>query len=402
MKITISKILNKTDLAESGSHGGLVVTKPMINPLTDFFEETGVDRDFKDKDDGEIFSIHYMDYTSNGTTPNDRVTPIGRFKTKHELKPGDQLILQKIDQNGQKDYFIEYARRLNAAYFVGKSKESVEVLDFEQFTNVIIRKIQEGKVQSITSNDCEMNVRYMGVLGKLTISQTADGFEMYFDGVHIEEKYKYFELDMSVEPFELRKTDSWKLDIELDVNEADTELNDEADQSWDKNKKLVKRSKRRYNMNPWALIWANDRYYLYGYDVKETDGVLNERNYRVDKLDNIQLSDIPREGKSQFRSFNANTYVSRRMGMFSGKEQAITVRIPEALVGAFIDQFGKRITISEDREDLLLVTFNAVPSVILLGWLLGLKSVEVVEPQNVREDIINLLQHNMNFYEEKN
>ena len=231
MKITISKILNKTDLAESGSHGGLVVTKPMINPLTDFFEETGVDRDFKDKDDGEIFSIHYMDYTSNGTTPNDRVTPIGRFKTKHELKPGDQLIFQKIEQNEQKNYFIEYARRLNAAYFVGKSKESVEVLDYEQFTNVIIRKIQEGKVQSITSNDCELYVRYMGVLGKLTISQTANGFEMYFDGVHIEEKYKYFELDMSVEPFELRKTDSWKLDIELDVNEADTELNDDADQS---------------------------------------------------------------------------------------------------------------------------------------------------------------------------
>ena len=203
----------------------------MINPLTDFFEETGVDRDFKDKDDGEIFSIHYMDYTSNGTTPNDRVTPIGRFKTKHELKPGDQLIFQKIEQNEQKNYFIEYARRLNAAYFVGKSKESVEVLDYEQFTNVIIRKIQEGKVQSITSNDCELYVRYMGVLGKLTISQTANGFEMYFDGVHIEEKYKYFELDMSVEPFELRKTDSWKLDIELDVNEADTELNDDADQS---------------------------------------------------------------------------------------------------------------------------------------------------------------------------
>ena len=171
---------------------------------------------------------------------------------------------------------------------------------------------------------------------------------------------------------------------------------------WNKNKKLVKKSERRYNMNPWALIWANDRYYLYGYDVKETDGVLNERNYRVDKLDNIQLSDIPREGKSQFRSFNANTYVSRRMGMFSGKEQAITVRIPESLVGAFIDQFGKRITISEEVDGMLLVTFIAVPSVILLGWLLGLKSVEVVEPENVKEDIINLIQQNMSFYKEKN
>lgn len=109
-------------------------------------------------------------------------------------------------------------------------------------------------------------------------------------------------------------------------------------------------------MNPWALIWANDRYYLYGYDVKKTGDVLNERNYRADKLDNIVLSDTPRDGKSQFRSFNANTYVSRRMAMFSGKEQAITVRIPEHLVGAFIDQFGKQIAISEETEDLLLVT----------------------------------------------
>lgn len=88
--------------------------------------------------------------------------------------------------------------------------------------------------------------------------------------------------------------------------------------------------------------------------------------------------------------------------MFSGKKQAITIRIPESLVGAFIDQFGKKVTISEGAEDMLLVTFNAVPSVIMLGWLLGLKSVEVVEPQNVKEDIINLIQQNMSFYKEKN
>ena len=217
--------------------------------------------------------------------------------------------------------------------------------------------------------------------------------------------YDSEELDRNVLGINIAKAENKK--ILYNVNIIQTALAQGVQISfdymgWDKNKKLVKKSERRYNMNPWALIWANDRYYLYGYDVKEIDGVLSERNYRVDKLDNIQLSDIPRDGKSQFRRFNANTYVSRRMGMFSGKEQAITVRIPESLVGAFIDQFGKRITISEEVDGMLLVTFIAVPSVILLGWLLGLKSVEVVEPQNVREDIINLLQHNMNFYEEKN
>ena len=171
---------------------------------------------------------------------------------------------------------------------------------------------------------------------------------------------------------------------------------------WDRNKKLVKKSDRRYNMNPWALIWANDRYYLHGYDVKEKDGVLSERNYRVDKLDNIKLSNIPRAGKSQFRIFNANTYVSRRMGMFSGKEQVITVRIPDTLVGPFIDQFGKRITISEYTEGMLLVTFNAVASVILLGWLLGLQYVEVLEPQSVRNAMTDLIKQNMEIYSKKN
>lgn len=172
--------------------------------------------------------------------------------------------------------------------------------------------------------------------------------------------------------------------------------------SWNKKKKLVKKLDRRYNMNPWALIWANDRYYLYGYDVKETEGSLIERNYRVDKLNNIELSDLPRDGKSQFQSFNANTYVSRRMGMFSGKEQMITVRIPETLVGAFIDQYGKEIIISEEADGILLLTFHAVPSTILFGWMFGMKSVEIVEPCAIREKMVKLLEENKDLYSKKN
>ena len=88
--------------------------------------------------------------------------------------------------------------------------------------------------------------------------------------------------------------------------------------------------------------------------------------------------------------------------MFSGKEQLITVRIPDTLVGPFIDQFGKKITISEDTEGMLLVTFHAVASVILLGWLLGLQSVEILEPQSVRNAMIDLIKHNIEIYSEKN
>lgn len=218
-------------------------------------------------------------------------------------------------------------------------------------------------------------------------------------------KYDSEELDRSVLGINIAKAENKKILYNVNIIQEALAKGVQISfdyMGWDKHKKLVKKYERRYNMNPWALIWANDRYYLYGYDVKKTGDVFVERNYRVDKLDNIHLSDVPRDGKTQYRSFNANTYVSRRMGMFSGKEQAITVRIPEYLIGAFIDQFGKRITISEESEDMLQVTFYAVPSVILLGWLAGLKVAEVVGPLDVREDIINLLQQNMNLYNEKN
>ena len=84
MKIIVSKILNRTDLAESESHGGLVVTKGIQGALKDIFEEPKVYRDFKDQNDGEIFKIQYANYTSNKKTPNDRITPIGKYKTKYE------------------------------------------------------------------------------------------------------------------------------------------------------------------------------------------------------------------------------------------------------------------------------------------------------------------------------
>ena len=48
-----------------------------------------------------------------------------------------------------------------------------------------------------------------------------------------------------------------------------------------------------------------------------------------------------RQCKELFMHFNADTYVAKRMGMYTDQERRIKVRIPESLVGTFIDQFGK-------------------------------------------------------------
>lgn len=217
--------------------------------------------------------------------------------------------------------------------------------------------------------------------------------------------YDAKELDRSVLGINIAKAENKK--ILYNVNQIQKALSSDVQISfdymgWDENKKLVRKSTKRYSMNPWALIWANDRYYLYGYDVEETDGKLRERNYRADKIDKVELSQIHRSGREQFRDFNANTFVSRRMGMFSGVEHKITVKIPKGLIGAFIDQFGTRIEVVKEPEDMLRISFTAVPSPILLGWLLGLRNAEVIEPQSVKDDMIKMLEQNIKFYKNEN
>lgn len=227
MRITISKILNKTDLAQSGSHGGLVVTKSDQQALRDFFEIPGQDQPFKDKSDQEIFNIHYQDYTSNGTTPNDRITPIGKYATKHDLQPGDTLVLEKVDEKGEKDYFIEYARRLGSVFFTGKSKTTVDILNFDQLIEVLTKNITNGTVKRLSEKKFEMESQYLGVLGTLGILQNADDYELYFNDVPISENKKYFELDASVNPFVLKKTETWR--VAIDMDEEDVDANKEAD-----------------------------------------------------------------------------------------------------------------------------------------------------------------------------
>lgn len=227
MKVTISKILNKTDLAQSGSHGGLVVTKADQQALRDFFEIPGKDQPFTDKSDQEIFNIHYQDYTSNGTTPNDRITPIGKYATKHNLQPGDTLMLERVEKDGKNDYFIEYARRLGLVFFAGKSKTTVDILNFEQLIDVLSKNIPDGNVKRLSGNEFEMKVHYLGITGTLRILQNADDYELYFNDTPISENKKYFELDASVNPFVLKKTETWRVTIDMD--EEDVDANKEAD-----------------------------------------------------------------------------------------------------------------------------------------------------------------------------
>lgn len=81
-----------------------------------------------------------------------------------------------------------------------------------------------------------------------------------------------------------------------------------------------------YCVSPWALTWDNENYYLIAYDASAPEGS-RIRNYRVDKMEKIQLTDKRREGAQHFRdNFSPAAYSRKMFGMFTGHEERVRLR----------------------------------------------------------------------------
>lgn len=90
-----------------------------------------------------------------------------------------------------------------------------------------------------------------------------------------------------------------------------------------------RREGKLYCVSPWALSWADDNYYLIGYD-SESDSV---RHYRVDKMEGIAETELARDGEKAFADFDMAVYTRRVFGMFGGDEETVTLRFDNGLLG---------------------------------------------------------------------
>lgn len=226
MKIIISRILNKTDLGINKSHGELVVGADYEDMMDEFFVERNKKQKFTDMSDGEEFEIWFRKY-ENDKTPNPRVAPLKTYMSKHNLQPGDTILFEKNNIEGESRYLLEYARRMHSGFFKGLNKTSVEVLNIEQFAQLVTEKIKKNEIRKTSANAFVMDCIYSGIQGQLLIQGNSETLEIYFNGEHIEEFNKYYELEMVENPYLLKKIPTWSIEIELEESEIDA--NEKAD-----------------------------------------------------------------------------------------------------------------------------------------------------------------------------
>lgn len=150
-----------------------------------------------------------------------------------------------------------------------------------------------------------------------------------------------------------------------------------------------------YEISPWALSWDDENYYMVGYD-SEADMI---KHYRVDKMLHIDSTEIRREGKQHFKSFDMAEYAKKMFGMFDGEEENVKLLCDNSFAGVMIDRFGKDVHICKVDDGHFSVSVNVAVSRHFLGWIIALgDGVKIVGPDKVVEQMKDELRRLTSYY----
>lgn len=148
--------------------------------------------------------------------------------------------------------------------------------------------------------------------------------------------------------------------------------------NWNVKKEMEpRRNGERYVVSPWFLRWEDEKYYLIGYEEKDS----SMKHFRVDKMRQIEVLEQEREGKKEASGMDIAAYGRQAFGMFQGKREIVTLRVKNELAGVLIDRFGQEVWMHPVDEDHFHARVDVMVSNQFFGWLAGLGGgARIVEP----------------------
>ena len=147
--------------------------------------------------------------------------------------------------------------------------------------------------------------------------------------------------------------------------------------------KVFRQEGRRYLVSPYGLIWNSENYYMVAFDHSHRE----MRHYRVDKMTDIVVTSLPRQGREQYPDFQLAVYGQKHFGMFSGREATVTLRGRREMAGVVWDRFGQDVILVPDGEEHFTVSLPVVLSPQFFGWLFGLDGgLTLIAPRQAAEE----------------
>lgn len=145
-------------------------------------------------------------------------------------------------------------------------------------------------------------------------------------------------------------------------------------------KKVYRRKGKEYILDPIALIFNEDNYYLVALNSKYE----RPANYRVDRMDQVSLLDEAESEKAIAYRHTLDGYTSQVFKMYGGELKNVTLHFSKELINAVYDKFGEETKMRCLGENRYATTVKVQLSPTFWGWLLQFgRNMKVVAPSSV-------------------
>lgn len=137
---------------------------------------------------------------------------------------------------------------------------------------------------------------------------------------------------------------------------------------------------KQYVVNPLATVFSNDNYYLICYDDKHG----NLAHYRVDRMDEVIMLDMPITETKQSKTFDLVKHKQQLFGMYGGETQQVSFEADKDLIDVVFDFFKANLHITETSGNKILFTADVQVSKPFIAWCCSFGTqLKVISPQTV-------------------
>lgn len=144
--------------------------------------------------------------------------------------------------------------------------------------------------------------------------------------------------------------------------------------------KVYRRDGHHYVVEPVSLVFNEDNYYIVVYSSKHD----NTANYRVDRMDKVEIIDEPVSEKAVALRTEVAEYTEQAFKMYGGQPVDIVIEFDSKLVGVVYDKFGEDTKMLRSSEDKCIATLKVQTSPVFWGWLFQFAGqMKIISPSEV-------------------
>ena len=147
--------------------------------------------------------------------------------------------------------------------------------------------------------------------------------------------------------------------------------------------RVYRRGGHHYVVEPVALVFNEDNYYLTSYSSRHD----STSNYRVDRMDAVEIIDEPCGEKAVALRDQVAAYTEQAFKMFGGQLEVVALEFDRVLIGVVYDKFGESVKMIPSGENRCIATVKVRISPVFWGWLFQFAGqMDIISPAKLKEE----------------